>query len=85
MPCPRLAVSALLLVAAPAGRAAAQPAAEELFEKHVRPVLVEKCLPCHGADKAKGGLRLDTRANLILDRIPCAIQCPGCVELACRR
>jgi hypothetical protein len=28
---------------------------------------------------------LDTRANLILDRIPCAIQCPGCVELACRR
>jgi hypothetical protein len=24
----------------------------------------------------------DTRANVILDRIPCAIQCSGCIELA---
>jgi hypothetical protein len=28
---------------------------------------------------------LDTRANVILDRIPFAIQLPGCVELACHR
>ena len=28
---------------------------------------------------------LDTRANLILDRIPFAIQCPGCGNLACSR
>src|SRR5688500_11970354 len=38
---------------------AADPAIE-FFEKSVRPVLVEKCLSCH-AEKAKGGLRLDTR------------------------
>jgi Protein of unknown function (DUF1549)/Planctomycete cytochrome C len=43
---------------------AADPAALEFFEKSVRPVLVEKCLSCH-ADKAKGGLRLDTREAVL--------------------
>ena len=35
----------------------------ELFEKKIRPVLVEKCYPCHSAQTARpmGGLRLDTR------------------------
>ena len=38
----------------------------EAFEKSVRPVLVERCYECHSqsAGKAKGGLRLDTRADL---------------------
>jgi hypothetical protein len=38
-------------------------AAEDVafFEKHVRPLLTERCLECHGEKKAKGGLRLDTR------------------------
>ncbi|MEQ1860201.1 MAG: DUF1553 domain-containing protein [Chthoniobacteraceae bacterium] len=32
------------------------------FEKKVRPLLAERCLDCHSADKkVKGGLRLDTR------------------------
>ncbi len=56
-------VSALLLLAAP--RVAYADPADDFFEKAVRPVLVERCLPCHGADKAKGGLRLDTRANVL--------------------
>ena len=33
----------------------------ELFEKEIRPVLIEKCIDCHGAKKQKGGLRLDSR------------------------
>lgn len=37
--------------------------ASEEFEKHVRPLLVEKCLSCHGAEKQKAGLRLDTAAG----------------------
>jgi mono/diheme cytochrome c family protein len=57
MPFRFLLCSALLLLA-PAALAAGD---EEFFEKHVRPVLVEKCLSCHGAKKPKGGLRLDTR------------------------
>src|SRR3954454_13900991 len=53
----------LALVAVP-GVASADPGAD-FFEKSVRPVLVERCLPCHAADKAKGGLRLDTRENVL--------------------
>ena len=32
-----------------------------LFENKIRPLLVKRCLECHGAEKQKGGLRLDTR------------------------
>lgn len=32
------------------------------FEKRIRPVLVEHCQECHGKDKQKGGLRLDSLA-----------------------
>jgi len=37
----------------------------EFFEKKIRPVLTEKCYKCHsaGAEKIKGGLRLDSRAE----------------------
>ncbi|MBV8879034.1 MAG: DUF1549 domain-containing protein, partial [Planctomycetaceae bacterium] len=35
----------------------------EFFETKIRPVLVEQCLKCHGEKKAKGGLRLDSRAG----------------------
>lgn len=43
----------------------AEPSAEQLefFEKKVRPVLVERCQKCHGAEKHEAGLRLDRRAG----------------------
>jgi len=41
------------------------PAAVEFFEKRVRPILVERCLGCHGPQKQKGELRLDSRAALL--------------------
>jgi len=44
---------------------AAPARASDDFEKHVRPLLVEKCQSCHGAEKQKGGLRLDSRAALL--------------------
>ena len=56
----RAALSLALLLLASTARGA-DPAALEFFEKQVRPVLVEKCLACHAAEKSKGGLRLDTR------------------------
>lgn len=37
----------------------------EFFEKQVRPLLVEKCLDCHGAKKQQGALRLDSRAAML--------------------
>jgi hypothetical protein len=35
----------------------------DFFEKRIRPLLAEHCTECHGADKQKGGLRLDHRAG----------------------
>jgi hypothetical protein len=43
----------------------APAAAEDLFEKSVRPMLVEKCMSCHSKEKSKGGLRLDSRAEML--------------------
>ncbi|MCE9609406.1 MAG: PSD1 and planctomycete cytochrome C domain-containing protein [Chthoniobacter sp.] len=61
--------SALVLLAALAamgGRATAAVTAEQsdFFETKVRPVLADNCFRCHGPEKQKGGLRLDSRAAL---------------------
>jgi mono/diheme cytochrome c family protein len=50
-----------------AGAAGAQ-AAEDLvvqFQKEVLPVLEESCFKCHGAEKQKGGLRLDRKQDML--------------------
>lgn len=57
-------LSVLLALPVLAGAAAASPDAEQVrfFEAKVRPVLVDNCLKCHGPDKQKSGLRLDSLA-----------------------
>jgi mono/diheme cytochrome c family protein len=35
------------------------------FEESIRPLLSEHCLRCHGPDKQKGGLRVDSREALL--------------------
>ena len=42
-----------------------EAAQEEFFEAKVRPVLADNCLECHGAEKHKGGLRLDVRDAML--------------------
>ena len=37
----------------------------ELFEKQIRPLLIEHCLECHGPEKQEGGLNLATRESLL--------------------
>lgn len=37
----------------------------EWFENEVRPLLIEKCVNCHGPEKSKSGLRVDSRAALL--------------------
>ncbi len=59
-----LGVSAATLDDAP-GAAANDPAAVEFFEKRVRPILIERCVGCHGPTKQKGELRLDSRARVL--------------------
>src|SRR5262245_7261558 len=37
---------------------------EDFFERRVRPIFVENCVSCHGPEKQRGGLRLDSAAAL---------------------
>ena len=37
----------------------------ELFERQIRPLLIEHCLKCHGPEKQEGGLNLATREALM--------------------
>ncbi|MBX6312891.1 MAG: DUF1553 domain-containing protein [Isosphaeraceae bacterium] len=55
------------LVAWPGPAHSAEPAPEQVrfFETRVRPVLAEHCHKCHGPDKQKSGLRLDSRASAL--------------------
>lgn len=40
------------------------PEQEAFFEKNVRPILIARCVECHGEKKQEGGLRLDSRAGV---------------------
>lgn len=37
----------------------------EFFEQRIRPILVSDCCECHGAEKQRGGLRVDFRDGLL--------------------
>jgi cytochrome c553 len=55
----------LTCLSASAANAKPDPAQIEFFEKDVRPVLLAKCIKCHGPDKQSGGLRLDSRPAMV--------------------
>lgn len=38
---------------------------EAFFESKVRPVLISKCFECHGSEKPKAGLRVDSRESIM--------------------
>ena len=52
---------ASVFFAAASFAAAAEPTPEEFFEKSVRPVLVAKCLDCHGAESPEAKFQLTSR------------------------
>jgi hypothetical protein len=37
----------------------------DFFERRVRPILVDRCVKCHGAKKQESGLRLDSRVAIL--------------------
>jgi cytochrome c553 len=49
----------------------------EFFEREVRPVLVEHCQKCHGAEKQESDLRLDSRDRLLQGGVSGAAVSPG--------
>lgn len=52
-------------LSAPSSTRAADPKQTEFFETKIRPILAQSCVGCHGPEKQKGKLRLDTREGLI--------------------
>ena len=58
-------------------RVRADSAGDEFFEKEVRPLLIERCVKCHGGDKTRGSLKLTSREAVLLggDTGPAAV--PG--------
>src|ERR1051325_5029786 len=65
---PLLLCCGTLLALAGAG-SAQDPAANsedaKFFESRIRPLLIDACQKCHGAEKPRGGLRLAARAALL--------------------
>ncbi|HEY7116755.1 MAG TPA: PSD1 and planctomycete cytochrome C domain-containing protein [Tepidisphaeraceae bacterium] len=57
----RIALCALLLLLTLPARADPSPADRHFLDK-VKPLLDSRCVSCHGPDKQKGSLRLDSRA-----------------------
>jgi hypothetical protein len=65
----RIAIGCCLILV-PAGAANAQkssndPVAVKFFEASVRPVLATRCFSCHGPEKQKNNLRVDSLAGLL--------------------
>ncbi|NUM52523.1 MAG: DUF1549 domain-containing protein [Candidatus Hydrogenedentes bacterium] len=73
------AIAHVLLNAA-AFAAAGDPASLDHFESHVRPLFIAHCIQCHGPEKQKNGLRLDSRIGWMTggERGPAVV--PGDVE-----
>jgi hypothetical protein len=49
----------------------------EFFESKIRPVLAERCFRCHGPEKQKGGLRLDSREGMLKGSTSGPVIVPG--------
>src|SRR5262249_20542634 len=57
-------LSTLTGVLVAGGVQAAPPIVSDYFERNIRPLLSAHCWKCHGKEANKGGLRLDSAANL---------------------
>jgi cytochrome c553 len=59
-----LALAVALWAVAPPCPGSAAGDGEFLFETGIRPVLATRCVGCHGAERAEGGVRLDSRTGI---------------------
>ena len=50
---------------------------DQFFESEIRPLLIEKCIGCHGGQKQSGGLRLDSREAMLKGGESGAAMTPG--------
>jgi mono/diheme cytochrome c family protein len=52
------------LLVCPTGSRSADPGPVD-FDRDVKPIFAKHCTSCHGAERSKGGLRLDRRADAL--------------------
>ena len=69
-----------ILPAAHVWSAEPPPPTQVTYEKQIRPILESKCFSCHGAEKVKSGLRLDSRQQLLRGGESGKVLVPGDVE-----
>ncbi len=62
---PITSIAWIVLLSTSALAASPEKHSDELFELHIRPVLVGTCFKCHGGESTGGGLRVDSRASLV--------------------
>jgi hypothetical protein len=71
-------LTAFLLLAAPAARAADPKKADKVtYDDHVLPLLRDKCVACHGQDKKNGGLQVHNYTALMQGGSSGAVVKPG--------
>jgi Protein of unknown function (DUF1553)/Protein of unknown function (DUF1549)/Planctomycete cytochrome C len=63
--CPSISWLVLLALALPAKAIAAGDDAADHFESQVRPIIVRRCVKCHGEKKQEGELRLDRKTGWV--------------------
>lgn len=61
----KLLTSALLTALVQFGAVYAEDAAVEMFERKIRPLLIDKCSECHTGTMLSGGLNLESRKTLL--------------------
>ena len=59
------AVVVLMTLAQCAGKAAYADERGDFFETNIRPLLLDRCVECHGGTKQENGVRLDRRDDLL--------------------
>jgi hypothetical protein len=74
---PALSLILFALSAASAQEVPASPEQIRFFETSIRPVLVDHCQKCHGPQKQKAELRLDSRASILKGGVSGPAAVPG--------
>src|SRR4051794_33475417 len=72
-----VALAVMILLSINGSLAFAKPDDADHFEKKIRPLLLSQCVSCHGPDKVKGRLRLDSAELFAKGGVSGPIVTPG--------
>ena len=61
----QLLATAVIFLLFVSSHAAVAGDAEDFFEKRIRPLLLDRCIECHGPTKQENGVRLDRRKDVL--------------------